>query len=141
MQVAYAAANIDFGTILLPGRLDLDCGGIIYASDVQSYTINFNAPRAIISLNSITSDGDISGSELLSTIPISGTVSGTMPDGSTVVGQYVIVTVNRIEYPAVIQADRTFTVNILGSELARDEDRTIDVRLTLIPPDLEDLDG
>jgi hypothetical protein len=64
-----------------------------------------------------------------------------MPNGSTVVGQFVIVTVNRVEYPAVIQADRTFTVNILGSELARDEDRTIDVRLALIPPDLEDLDG
>ncbi len=29
MQVAYAAANIDFGTITLPGRLDLDCGTII----------------------------------------------------------------------------------------------------------------
>jgi hypothetical protein len=64
-----------------------------------------------------------------------------MPDNSTVVGQYVIVTVNRIEYPAIIQSDRTFTVNVLGSELAEDKDRTIDVRLTLIPPDLEDLDG
>lgn len=29
MQLAYAASNIDFGTALLPGRLDLDCGGII----------------------------------------------------------------------------------------------------------------
>lgn len=29
MQVAYAAANIDFGTINLPGRLDLDCGAIV----------------------------------------------------------------------------------------------------------------
>jgi hypothetical protein len=30
LQVAYAAANIDFGTINLPGRLDLDCGNIVY---------------------------------------------------------------------------------------------------------------
>jgi len=29
MQVAYAASNIDFGTINLPGRLDIDCGGIL----------------------------------------------------------------------------------------------------------------
>lgn len=29
IQVAYAAANIDFGTITLPGRLDLDCGTIV----------------------------------------------------------------------------------------------------------------
>jgi hypothetical protein len=29
MQVAYAASNIDFGTITLPGRLDLDCGTIL----------------------------------------------------------------------------------------------------------------
>jgi hypothetical protein len=29
MQVAYAASNIDFGTITLPGRLDLDCGTIV----------------------------------------------------------------------------------------------------------------
>jgi hypothetical protein len=29
MQVAYAASNIDFGTITLPGRLDLDCGSIL----------------------------------------------------------------------------------------------------------------
>ena len=29
MQTLYAASNIDFGTINLPGRLDLDCGGIL----------------------------------------------------------------------------------------------------------------
>jgi archaellum component FlaF (FlaF/FlaG flagellin family) len=29
MQVALQAANIDFGTILLPGRIDLDCGTIV----------------------------------------------------------------------------------------------------------------
>jgi len=29
MQTIYAASNIDFGTIDLPGRLDLDCGGIV----------------------------------------------------------------------------------------------------------------
>jgi hypothetical protein len=150
MQLALSSANIDFGIIQFnelgdetpSSSINLDCGGILYAADTQSYTVNFQAPQAIVSINSpITTDGDISGSELLSTIPISGTVSGTMPDNSTVVGQYVIVTVNRIEYPAIIQSDRTFTVNVLGSELAEDKDRTIDVRLTLIPPDLEDLDG
>jgi hypothetical protein len=150
MQLALSSANIDFGIIQFnelgdetpSSSINLDCGGILYAADTQSYTVNFRAPQAIVSINSpITADGDISESELLSTIPISGTVSGTMPDNSTVVGQYVIVTINRTEYPAIIQPDRTFTVNVLGSELAEDEDRTIDVRLTLIPPDLEDLDG
>jgi hypothetical protein len=29
IQTIYAASNIDFGTITLPGRLDLDCGGIV----------------------------------------------------------------------------------------------------------------
>lgn len=29
MQVALQASNIDFGTITLPGRIDLDCGGIL----------------------------------------------------------------------------------------------------------------
>jgi hypothetical protein len=29
MQTIYAASNIDFGTVDLPGRLDLDCGGIV----------------------------------------------------------------------------------------------------------------
>lgn len=29
MQVAFQASNIDFGTITLPGRIDLDCGGIL----------------------------------------------------------------------------------------------------------------
>jgi hypothetical protein len=29
MQAIYAASNIDFGTVDLPGRLDLDCGGIV----------------------------------------------------------------------------------------------------------------
>jgi hypothetical protein len=29
MQVSYAASNIDFGTVNLPGRLDLDCGTIL----------------------------------------------------------------------------------------------------------------
>jgi hypothetical protein len=150
MQLALSSANIDFGIIQFDdlgnetpsSSINLDGGGILYAADQQSYTVNFQAPRAIVSINSpITADGNINEAEFLSVIPISGTVSGTMPNGSTVVGQYVIVTVNRVEYPAIIEADRTFTVNILGIELARDEDRTIDVRLALIPPDLEDLDG
>jgi hypothetical protein len=29
MQVALQSANIDFGTILLPGRMDLDCGTLL----------------------------------------------------------------------------------------------------------------
>lgn len=29
IQTIYAAANIDFGTITLPGRLSIDCGGIV----------------------------------------------------------------------------------------------------------------
>ncbi len=29
MQVAFQASNLDFGTITLPGRLDLDCGTIV----------------------------------------------------------------------------------------------------------------
>lgn len=29
IQTLYAASNMDFGTITLPGRLDLDCGGIL----------------------------------------------------------------------------------------------------------------
>jgi hypothetical protein len=29
MQALYAASNMDFGTVTLPGRLDLDCGTII----------------------------------------------------------------------------------------------------------------
>jgi hypothetical protein len=29
IQTIYAASNIDFGTIALPGRLDLDCGSIV----------------------------------------------------------------------------------------------------------------
>jgi len=29
MQFALASSNIDFGTIILPGRLDLDCGTIV----------------------------------------------------------------------------------------------------------------
>jgi hypothetical protein len=29
MQALYAASNMDFGTILIPGRFDLDCGTIL----------------------------------------------------------------------------------------------------------------
>ncbi len=29
LQALYAASNMDFGTITLPGRFDLDCGGIV----------------------------------------------------------------------------------------------------------------
>jgi hypothetical protein len=133
MQVAYAAANIDFGTILLPGRLDLDCGGIIYAADVQSYTINFNAPRAIISLNSITSDGNVTTEEAAGDIPVSGNISGTMPDGSTVVGQTVVVTVNNRQYITTVAEDQTFVVNVSGADLLADRDRVVDVRLSLVP--------
>jgi hypothetical protein len=29
MQVVLQSANIDFGTVLLPGRIDIDCGTIV----------------------------------------------------------------------------------------------------------------
>jgi hypothetical protein len=29
MQALFAASNMDFGTITLPGRFDLDCGSIV----------------------------------------------------------------------------------------------------------------
>lgn len=29
MQVAFQASNLDFGTVTLPGRMDLDCGSIL----------------------------------------------------------------------------------------------------------------
>jgi hypothetical protein len=29
VQVALQSANIDFGTVLLPGRIDIDCGSIL----------------------------------------------------------------------------------------------------------------
>lgn len=132
MQLAYQASNIDFGTITLPGRLDLDCGGILYAADKQGYTVNFASSPATVIINSqISGDDNITTSEFASLIPISGTVNGTMPDGSTVVGETVIITVNGTQYSTTINSNRTFTVNVLGSELAADKDRTIDARIVV----------
>ena len=149
MQLALSSANIDFGILQFneagdetpSSSVNLDGGGIIYAADQQSYTVNFSAPQAIIALNSITADGDVTTAEALGTIPISGTVTGTMPNGSSVVGQSVLVTINGVQYTTTVATGGTFTVDVAGSDLLADTDKVVDVRLSLVPIDPEDLNG
>jgi hypothetical protein len=149
MQLALSGANIDFGIIQFDelgnetpsSALNLDCGGILYATDTQSYTVNFAAPQAIVALNSITADGNVTTAEALGTIPISGTVTGTMPDGSSVVGQSILITINRVQYTTTVATGGTFTVDVAGTDLLEDADKVVDVRLSLVPIDPEDLNG
>lgn len=149
LQLAMSTANIDFGTIQFDSLgnetpssgINLDCGGIIYAADSQSYTINFAAPQAIIALSSVTADGDLTTAESLTDIPITGTVTGTMPNGSSVVGQWVVATINKKQYAATVETGGTFTITVPGIDLLQDEDHVIDVRLSLTPIDPEDLNG
>ncbi|OYT91959.1 MAG: hypothetical protein CFE43_11155, partial [Burkholderiales bacterium PBB3] len=75
----------------------------------------------------ITLDGNISGDNVLNSaeiarpVPITGVVGGDAKAGDT-----VTLTVNSNTYTGVVSADKTFSINVPGTDLAADPDRIIE---------------
>lgn len=117
IQLAMAVANIDFGTILNPGWLELDEGRIGPSSDIQHYTNATLTPTVTVRIATpIAGDNILSAGEAANpAIAIGGIVSGAWTVGDT-----ITVRVNGKNFVTTVQSDGSFTVNVPGADLAAD---------------------
>ena len=95
--------------------------------------IDTTPPAASITLNPNITDDDVinaaewpaSGSRPRDTVPVSGTVGGDVKVGDT-----VTLTVNGKQFTGLVQADKSFTINVPGADLVADSDKVIDASVT-----------
>ena len=73
-----------------------------------------------VTVNDITADDIINAAEATATIPVSGTVTGDLSEGTV-----ITFIVNSTPYTATVLADNTWSVDVAGSDLALDTDFTI----------------
>ncbi|WP_421853586.1 retention module-containing protein [Marinomonas sp.] len=78
-----------------------------------------------MSISDVTSDDIVSAAEAEETVTITGIVSGDVKNGDV-----VTLTVNGKEYAGTV-TNRTFSIDVAGSDLAQDPDRRIDATITL----------
>ncbi|PLX78377.1 MAG: hypothetical protein C0616_14905, partial [Desulfuromonas sp.] len=96
------------------------------ATDTESYTVDFTAPVPTITLDpNVTADDVINIAESTGDVAITGSVGGDAQVGDT-----VTLTVNGTDYTGLVRADKTFSINVLGSDLTADPDSTIDASIT-----------
>src|SRR5574344_1968661 len=90
---------------------------------IQSAT---TAASATITLDAnITADDIINISEAAGDVPVTGSVSGDVKVGDT-----VTISVNEKTFTGTVQAGNTFSINVPGSDLIADADKTIQVSVT-----------
>ncbi|MDC4924995.1 Ig-like domain-containing protein, partial [Acinetobacter baumannii] len=100
-------------------------------NDTQTYTIDTVAPNTDevdFSVDSVTADNVINASEASGNVTITGVLKNIPADATTTV---VTVVVNGVSYTATVdKAAGTWTVNVPGSGLVADTDKTIDATVT-----------
>ncbi|MDR2155040.1 MAG: Ig-like domain-containing protein [Burkholderiaceae bacterium] len=109
-------------------------GGILAAAALSNGDDDDTKPS--VAINSITDDNILSGTEIKDSISVTGTIKD-VPDNAA--NRKVVVTVNGKEYTATIneEADGSLTwkVDVPGSELAADTDKTIEAQLIVTDED------
>ncbi|EXE90852.1 bacterial Ig-like domain family protein, partial [Acinetobacter sp. 1578804] len=99
--------------------------------DTQTYTIDTAAPNTDevdFSVDSVTADNVINASEAAGDVTITGVLKNIPSDATNTV---VTVVVNGVTYTATVDsAAGTWTVNVPGSGLEADADKTIDATVT-----------
>ncbi|MDC4478505.1 Ig-like domain-containing protein, partial [Acinetobacter baumannii] len=100
-------------------------------NDTQTYTIDTVAPNTDevdFSVDSVTADNVINASEAAGEVTITGVLKNIPADAANTV---VTVVVNGVSYTATVdKAAGTWTVNVPGSGLVADTDKTIDATVT-----------
>ncbi|MDC4787096.1 Ig-like domain-containing protein, partial [Acinetobacter baumannii] len=100
-------------------------------NDTQTYTIDTVAPNTDevdFSVDSVTADNVINASEAAGEVTITGVLKNIPADAANTV---VTVVVNGVSYTATVdKAAGTWTVNVPGSDLVADTDKTIDATVT-----------
>jgi hypothetical protein len=83
-----------------------------------------------VTVNPITNDNVLNATEAAGTVAVTGTVAGEAK-----VGDIVTLTVNGTNYTGAVAAGAngalTYSINVPGSALAADSDRTVDARIAL----------
>ncbi|BFM47949.1 Ig-like domain-containing protein [Marinomonas sp. THO17] len=99
------------------GNRSVEVSGTAPAADLE-------AEAGSVTVNAITSDDQIDGTELYDTVTVSGQASG----GDITVGDQVKMVINGTEYTTTVNDDGSWSVNVAASELA--EDTEFDVVVT-----------
>ncbi|BFM40186.1 Ig-like domain-containing protein [Synechocystis sp. LKSZ1] len=103
-----------------------DEAGNLGTGDSLTLGIDATPPDIRITLAAdITADDIINGAEASQSIPITGTVEGEFNPGDT-----VILTINGQTFTGPVGNDGSFSINVPGSTLAADPDRTIEASIT-----------
>ncbi len=101
-------------------------GNSTTATDTEGYSVDVTPPAATITLDAnITADDVINATEAGQQIPVTGSVGGDVKVGDT-----VTLTVNGKTFTGLVLADKTFSINVPGSDLVADADKTIDAKVT-----------
>ncbi|MFA0539264.1 Ig-like domain-containing protein, partial [Vibrio sp. 10N.222.54.E8] len=98
-----------------------EAGNVGSATSTEFYLVDL-AARGTIFIESITDDNVINQSESESTVSVKGTVGR---DADT--GDQVSVVVNGVTYLTVVQSDKTWSVDVQGSDLLADNSVTATV--------------
>ncbi|WP_157374571.1 Ig-like domain-containing protein, partial [Vibrio coralliirubri] len=98
-----------------------EAGNVGSATSTEFYLVDLTA-RGTIVIESITDDNVINQSESESTVSVKGTVGR---DADT--GDQVSVVVNGVTYLTVVQSDKTWSVDVQGSDLVADNSVTATV--------------
>ncbi|MBL0458800.1 retention module-containing protein, partial [Aeromonas enteropelogenes] len=116
---------------LTDGNLTVEASatdGVGNRADARDDTtlLDTTPPVASITLDgNITADDVINAAESAQDIAVTGTVGGDVKVGDT-----VTLTVNGKTFTGLVQADKTFSINVPGADLVADGDKTIDASVT-----------
>ncbi|MEC5205909.1 VCBS repeat-containing protein [Vogesella perlucida] len=101
-------------------------GNVGDVSTVHSHSVDTTPPVPTITLNpNLTADDIINASEATQPIPVTGSVGGDAK-----AGDIVTLTVNGKTFTGTVQADKTFSINVPGSDLVADTGKTITASVT-----------
>ncbi|MBV7564673.1 Ig-like domain-containing protein [Pseudomonas sp. sia0905] len=101
-------------------------GNVGSAATSEGYSVDVTAPVPTISLDAnITADDVINSTEATQQIPVTGTVGGDAKVGDT-----VTLSVNGKQFTGQVQADKTFSINVPGTDLVADAGKTINASIS-----------
>ena len=129
VYTATFTANAGFtgsGSVSVANASYTDAAGNPGAAGADTVAIDTAPPVPTITLaTNVTPDDIVNAAEAGSTVAITGVVGGDAQVGDT-----VTLTVNSTTYTGTVAAGLTFSINVPGSALAADADRTIDASVT-----------
>jgi hypothetical protein len=109
--------------------LTIDRASVVAGSDSQFTQTRaaVDEVTASITIDAVTLDNILNATESQGSVAVTGTVSGDVKSGDT-----VTLTINGTVFTGVVNAGNTFSINVPGSVLANNADKTIEASVTTI---------